>query len=98
MFNARNKIIKKDDQKPTQLEEEVAKGLFDLEMKNKNLKDQLIQVFVAHAEQILYKQRDGTQAKAILVQVPYRSLNAFRKTAKAIVDHLENIFKCSVFV
>ena len=37
MFNKRDKIIKKDGQKPTDLEEEVAKSLHSLELNNKPL-------------------------------------------------------------
>jgi hypothetical protein len=37
MFNKRDKIIKKDGQKPSDLEEEVAKSLHSLELNNKPL-------------------------------------------------------------
>jgi hypothetical protein len=39
MFTARSKIIKKDDSKPTDLEDEAAKVLLNLELNNANLKD-----------------------------------------------------------
>jgi hypothetical protein len=38
MFNRREKIIKKNNEKPSDLEEEVAKSLHQLETQNKNLK------------------------------------------------------------
>ena len=38
MFNARSKIIKKDDSKPTDLEDEVAKSLQQYEVNNANQK------------------------------------------------------------
>lgn len=41
MFNARSKIIKKDDSKPTDLEDEVAKSLLQFEVSNANLKSNL---------------------------------------------------------
>lgn len=34
MFNARSKIIKKDESKPTDVEDEVAKCLLQLELNN----------------------------------------------------------------
>lgn len=50
MYNARNKIIKKEDSKPTDLEDEVAKCLVQLELNNANLKEQLGQIFINSAD------------------------------------------------
>tara|TARA_B110000285_G_scaffold171380_1_gene191857 strand:+ start:180 stop:296 length:117 start_codon:yes stop_codon:yes gene_type:complete len=38
MFNRRDKIIKKDGKKPSDLEEDVAKSLHSLELNNKGSK------------------------------------------------------------
>jgi len=54
--NARSKIIKKDETKPTDLEDECAKCLLQLEMNNAPLKDQLAQIFINSAELTEYEQ------------------------------------------
>jgi len=46
MFNRRDKIIKKDGSKPTDLEEEVAKSLHSLELNYKSLKMQFTTIFI----------------------------------------------------
>jgi hypothetical protein len=60
MFNARSKIVKKDDSKPTDLEDEAAKTLLQLEVNNANLKIHLNQILINSAELVEYKQQDGS--------------------------------------
>ena len=55
MFNRRDKIIKKDGAKPTDLEEEVAKSLHQLELNNKGLKAHLQIIFINSVETVDYQ-------------------------------------------
>jgi hypothetical protein len=98
MFNARSKIIKKGDAKVTDLEDECAKQLVQLENTNANLKEHLAQVFINSAELVEYEQVDGSKSKTLFVRVPYRSLFAFRKVAEKVVAHLTAKFNWPVVV
>jgi hypothetical protein len=71
------------------LEYEVAKSLFQLEMNNAALKPQLVQVFINSAELVEYQQQDGTNTKTLVIRIPHRSLTAFHKANEKIVHHLE---------
>jgi hypothetical protein len=79
MFNRRDKIIKKDRMKPTDLEEDVAKSLHSLENNQKSLKQHLSIIFINSVHEVDYEQADGTAAQYLLVRIPHRSLGAFRK-------------------
>eukprot|EP00347_Sterkiella_histriomuscorum_P015756 403355800 len=98
MFHARSKIIKKDDTKPTDLEDEAAKCLQQLEMNNANLKEHLSQIFINSADLQEYEQQDGSRSKCLLVKIPYRSITAFRKVSDKVVHHLESKFNWPVIV
>lgn len=98
MFNARSKIIKKDDTKPTDLEDEVAKSIQQLEVNNANLKIHLGQIFLNSADLVEYEQQDGSASKVLLVKIPHRSLQAFQKVSDKIVSHLESKFNWPVIV
>jgi hypothetical protein len=89
MFNARGKIIKKDESKPTDLEDEAAKCLLNLELNNANLKEHLGQIYINSAELVEYTQQDGSVSKTLLIKIPYRSINAFHKVNDKVVSHLE---------
>ena len=75
--------------KPTDLEDECAKCLLQLEMNNAGLKEHLTQIFINSADLVEYKQADGTDTKTLFVKIPYRSLNAFRKVSDKVVAHFE---------
>ena len=91
MFNAREKILKKET---TPLEEDVAKTLYNLEMNSDGkLKQNLVQFFITGAELVEYKQRNGEAGKAILVRIPYLSLDAFKRSRGPIIKALENKFE-----
>ena len=116
MFNARSKIIKKDDvsstptlapiygfninlqSKPTDLEDEVAKALYQFEMNNANLKEHMAQVYINSAELIEYQQQDGHTSKTLFVKVPFRSITFFHKVSEKVVLHLEQKFSWPVIV
>ena len=85
--------------KPTQIEEEVAKVLKDLEMNKGEHKDRqwLQQIFINKADEVSFRTVDG-DSKAIVVRIPFLSLAAYQKVANVVIDHLEGKFKCAVFV
>ena len=98
MFNRRDKIIKKDGSKPSDLEEEVAKSLHSLELNNKSLKMQFTTIFINSVENVEYEMADGTPAQYLLVRIPHRSFAALKKVGALIIDHLEEHFDKLVFV
>lgn len=98
MFNRREKIIKKDNAKPTDLEEEVAKSLHQLELNNKGLKAHLQIIFINSVENVDYEQADGTAAQYLLVRIPHRSHGAYRKVGHLVQDHLETQYEKPVIV
>ena len=98
MFNARGKILKKDEEK-TDLEEEIAKRIYDLEMKSEGtLKANLENVYITGAQHIDFTDRAGRQAQALLVRIPFRSLPYFKKARGPIVTALEKKFKGSTVI
>ena len=98
MFNRRDKIIKKDGAKPTDLEEEVAKSLHQLELKNKPLQAHLQIIFINSVENVDYEQADGSAAQYLLVRIPHRSHAAFKKVGHHVVDHLETQYEKPVII
>ena len=42
--------------------------------------------------------KDATKAQYILIRTPFRSLAAFRKVGKQVIDHLEAKFKWPVVI
>ena len=93
MFNSREKILKKDEDK-TDLEEEVAKIIYDLQMKSEgSTKQNLVQLYLTGATNVDFTDRSGNSGKALLVRIPYRSLPSFRKTRGPVVSALEKKFK-----
>lgn len=62
MFNRREKIIKKDGLKPTDLEEEFAKSLHSLEKLNPAQKQHLGIIFLNTVHLVDYEQADGSGA------------------------------------
>jgi len=99
MFNARSKIIKKDED-TSELEEEVAKILYDYEMqvKDDSLKKQLVNIHIAAVEDFTVTERNEEQSKCLLVRIPYRSLLAFRRIRHFLISHLERKMNCTVLV
>jgi small subunit ribosomal protein S7e len=98
MFNT-SKLMKKADQKPSELEEEIAKTLqhFEQAAEQKFLQH-LKLVFVNSAEQHAYKNAHGAEEKYILIRIPFRSLLAFRKVAAKVIEHLETKFRQPVIM
>lgn len=98
MFNRRDKIIKKDGAKPTDQEEEVAKSLHQLELNNKALKAHLSIIFINSVNTVNYEQEDGSPAQYLLIRIPHRSLNAYRKVGTLVQEHLEQQYEKPVLI
>jgi hypothetical protein len=84
MFN-KSKIVKREGEKLTELDETFAKSLSALEAKGVKLTG----MFVNSVESIEYTQADKSVANYFLIRIPFRSLAAYKKVSTAIVDHLE---------
>jgi len=97
MFNRRDKIIKKDGAKPSDLEEEVAKSLHQLLVSHKNLKAHLQIIFINSVENVDYE-ADGSHSQYLLVKIPHRSLGAFKKVGTVVQEHLEKQYEKQVII
>jgi hypothetical protein len=98
MFNRRDKIIKKDGAKPSDLEEEVAKSLHQLELNNKAVKAHLSIIFINSVHNVDYEQADNTPSQYLLVRIPHRSLAAYRKVGTLVQEHLEQQYEKPVLI
>jgi hypothetical protein len=98
MFHKRDRIIKKDGEKPSELEEEVAKGLHALSTKFPDHHSNLKIIFLNSVKQVEYTQRDGSRADYLLVRIPHRSLGAFRKVGAVVQEELEAKFGKQVII
>jgi hypothetical protein len=87
MFNRREKIIKKE--KPTELEEEVAKRLHQIELENMDLKKELSIILITSAQLVDYDDADGAPAQYLLVRILHRSLGAFKKAGYKVLEQLQ---------
>jgi small subunit ribosomal protein S7e len=93
MFNTQ-KLMKKEGQKPNELEEQIAKNLQHFEQSSTPaLQQHLRLVYVNSAEQLTYKSAAGSQERYILIRIPFRSLLAWRKVAGKVIEHLEKEFR-----
>ena len=100
MFVARNKILKKDEEM-TELEEGVAKVLYDYELHLKEdsaIKKDIERIFISSVEEFNVTERNGQQQRVLLVRIPYKSLASFRIIRNSVVGHLERKMNCHVFV
>ena len=98
MFSRRDKIIKKEGQKPTDLEEDVAKALSSLESNNKALKIHLGMIFINSVENVEYERADGSSGEYLLVKIPYRSYQGYRKVGSLVIEKLQQQFEKSVII
>mmetsp|Transcript_99298 Transcript_99298/g.248987 ORF Transcript_99298/g.248987 Transcript_99298/m.248987 type:complete len:193 (+) Transcript_99298:81-659(+) len=96
MFNARKKIVKEKGAAPTDLEEEVAKALFDIEVSpSSDIKGDLRDVYMSSAQELEVKNR-----VALVVHFPFRVWKTVRKIQGRLIRELEKKFskKHVVFV
>merc|ERR1712166_776123 len=84
MFN-KSKIIKREGEKLTELDEQVAKSLTALEAKGVKLTS----IFVNSVDSVEYTAIDKTKSSYIL----FRSLLAYNKVATQVIEHLEAQFQ-----
>jgi len=94
MFN-KSKIIKKGEEKVTELDEDLGKSLTQLEQKGEV---SLRGIFINSSDMVEYKGSDGSESKYILVRIPFRSLNAYKRVSAQVIEHLEAQFKWPVLV
>jgi hypothetical protein len=95
MYSHRDKILKKKDEKHSEIEDEVANALFELE--NSAAKDiaetvKLIKFTKAEAHTI------NAESRVLQITVPYATMSHVRKVQGALISHLENKFKCPVII
>jgi len=93
MIPATTKLIKKGDQKPSELESQVAQTLLDLEA-NTDLKAQLRELHITGAREV---DVSGGK-KAVIMFVPVPQLRSFQKIQSRLVRELEKKFSGKQFV
>eukprot|EP01110_Echinostelium_bisporum_P000940 TRINITY_DN12288_c0_g1_i1.p1 TRINITY_DN12288_c0_g1~~TRINITY_DN12288_c0_g1_i1.p1 ORF type:complete len:208 (-),score=88.99 TRINITY_DN12288_c0_g1_i1:11-598(-) len=96
MFTARKKLAKKEGAKVSEIENQVAQALFDLESGSNELKNDLRDLAIASAREV--ESKDGKTS--VVIFVPYRQHLAFRRIQQRLVRELEKKFsgKHVVFV
>merc|ERR1711907_435190 len=87
MFTARQKI-KKEKGEPTELENQVAQAFVDLEINNEELRPFLKNLHIARAKEVVVNKSTA----AIVIFLPYRLKDLFRKNQVRLVRELEKKF------
>jgi small subunit ribosomal protein S7e len=88
MFTALRKIKKQGEEKPTELETNIAQAIFDLEVNDKTVKNDLqLLTFSAAHEVPITKDKS-----AIVVFVPVRQLKGWKTVHSRVVRELEKKF------
>ena len=80
------------------MEEDTAKTLTAFENSNKDIQRDLRMVFINSVTEMTFEQSDGSESKYILIKIPYRSTQFYKKVQGQMIDHLENKFKWPVIV
>ena len=89
MFTALRKIKKQNkDEKPSELEEQVAQAVFDLEVNDKNIKNDLQLLTFAAAQEVPVSK----DKQAIVIFVPVRQIKGWKKVHTRVVRELEKKF------
>merc|ERR1719198_2421286 len=97
MLNARKKIVKDKGVAPTELEEEVAKALFDIEVSpSSDIKTDVRDIHINGAKEMDV----GRSNKAVVVHFPFRCWKTVQKIQGRLIRELEKKFskKHLVFV
>merc|ERR1711898_508 len=92
MFTARQKI-KKEKGEPTELENQVAQAFVDLEINNEELRPFLKNLHIAGAKEVVVNKTTA----AIVIFIPYRLKDLFRKNQVRLVRELEKKFSASMW-
>merc|ERR1712094_80792 len=87
MFTARQKI-KKEKGEPTELENQVAQAFVDLEINNEELRPFLKNLHIAGAKEVVVNKSTA----AIIIFLPHRLKDLFRKSQVRLVRELEKKF------
>mmetsp|Transcript_117014 Transcript_117014/g.331539 ORF Transcript_117014/g.331539 Transcript_117014/m.331539 type:complete len:192 (-) Transcript_117014:17-592(-) len=94
MINTRKKILKDKGAAPTQLEDEVATALFDIEVSpGCDIKADLKDVHISKATEVDMKTR-----KAVVVYFPFRVWKSVKKIQGRLIRELEKKFSKKHFV
>lgn len=93
VISATTKLVKQGDQKPSDLENQVAQTLLDLET-NSDLKTQLRLLYITGAREV---DVHGGK-KAIIMFVPVPQLRSFQKFQSKLIRELEKKFSGKQFV
>ena len=83
------KLRKAKRSKPTALENDVAKALYDLELNHKTLRAHLPRFHINTVKEVGAK---GTTKKALVILYPLRYLMLVRKVQKTVIGELEKRF------
>ena len=93
MLSATTKLVKSGDQKPSELEVQVAQNLLDLEATS-DLKAQLRELYITGAREIDL----AGGKKSVIIFVPVPQLRSFQKIQSRLVKELEKKFNGKHFV
>jgi small subunit ribosomal protein S7e len=93
MLTATTKLVKPGDQKPSELETQVAQTLLDLEATS-DIKAQLRELYITGAREVDI----AGGKKAIILSVPVPQLKGFQKIQSKLVRELEKKFSGKHFV
>mmetsp|Transcript_27972 Transcript_27972/g.74605 ORF Transcript_27972/g.74605 Transcript_27972/m.74605 type:complete len:194 (-) Transcript_27972:79-660(-) len=90
MINARKKIVKDKSVAPTELEEEVAKAILDIEVSpSSDIKAELRDIVISAAKEVEVK----NGRRAVIVYFPYRVWQSVRKIQGRLIRELEKKFQ-----
>ena len=93
MYGNMDKIVKKDKAKPSEIEEEVAKALFEFEVNcTFETKEYAKKILIMKAEMV------DANPKYLLIRVPYKSLEPLRKVQKELIENLEKKFSAPIII
>lgn len=88
MLTWRKKILKQKSAQPSELEQQVAQALFDLEVTENELRNEVRDLWILAAKEIV----TPNQKHAIIIFVPFVKLAAFHKIQHLLVMNLEKKF------
>ena len=66
--------------------------------RNKAAKLHLSIIFINSVQNVDYEQADGSAGQYMLIRIPHRSLNAYRKVGSLVQEHLEQVYERPVMV
>merc|ERR1712093_706303 len=88
MFTARQKIKKEKNAAPSDLENTIAQAFVDLEINNEELRPALKNLYITSAREVVVNKSTA----AIVVFIPYRLRELFKKNQVRLVCELEKKF------